>query len=148
MLKNNIRLLLALNALVILFHACILIQLIPFTITWGGRLESSEEMYRFETMSIVVNLFFAWVLLMKGKYVSFSFSERKTTIILWIYVGVFILGTIGNFFAKSYFEKGFSVITGIFAFVLWKTLNIHHKSLLFRKKSNNISKHKKEPQNN
>ncbi len=117
--KNTIKIFLGLLILIILFHLCIIIKIIPYDVTWGGRLTNDTEMYIFETISILINVFLAWVLLMKGNFVQYRFSNQVVNIILWIFFVIFILNTIGNIFAKTFFEKQFAFLTGIFAILLW-----------------------------
>jgi hypothetical protein len=118
-LKNLIKLFLGLLLGVILFHICIILKVIPYTIAWGGRLSSDMEMYVFETLSIVINVFLALTLLMKGEFIKHKFSEKVIHIILWIFFVLFILNTIGNGFAKTTFEKFFAILTGLFAILIW-----------------------------
>jgi hypothetical protein len=120
--RNAISILLGLISLVILFHLAIIVRIIPYTIAWGGRLKSDNEMYIFEVLSIVVNIFLAVVLLMKGKYIKSFLAERGVNIILRIFFSLFILNTIGNFLAKTNFEKFFSIVTLLFAVLIWIVL--------------------------
>lgn len=113
-----IKLFIALLLLVVVFHLCVLIKLIPYNIAWGGRLTNDAEMYVFESVSILINLFLIWVLLMKGAYLKFSFSTKTLTIILWIFFSLFVLNTIGNLFAKTNFEKTFSILTAVSALLI------------------------------
>ena len=113
-----IKLFIALLLLVVVFHLCVLIKLIPYSIAWGGRLTNDAEMYVFESVSILINLFLIWVLLMKGAYLKFSFSTKTLTIILWIFFSLFVLNTIGNLFAKTNFEKTFSLLTAVSALLI------------------------------
>ena len=62
----SIKLFLGLLFLVILFHICIITKMIPYNIAWGGRLTNDTEMYVFETISILINIFLSWILLMKS----------------------------------------------------------------------------------
>jgi len=111
---------------IILFHFCIITKIIPYEITWGGRLRNDSEMYGFETISILINLFLAWILLMKANLLKYQFSERTITIILWAFFTIFVLNTIGNIFAKTVLEKFFALLTGFYAFILWK-INRQHQ---------------------
>ena len=103
-----IKLFIGLLIVVVLFHICILVKIIPYNITWGGRLQNDSEMYVFESISILVNIFLALVLLMKGKLIRFTFPEKAINTILWIFCFLFILNTLGNLFAQTSFEKIFS----------------------------------------
>ena len=107
---------------VILFHVCVIAKIIPYDIAWGGRLQNDSEMYVFEAISILVNLFLGLVLLMKGNYIKFRFKRKTIDVILWIFLVLFALNTVGNVFAKTNFEKSFAVLTFIFAILIWRIL--------------------------
>jgi hypothetical protein len=117
--KYSIRIYLGLLLAVILFHLCIITKIIPYDITWGGRLTNDTEMYVFEAISILINVFLSWVLLMKGNLVKHKFSNKVVNIILWIFFAIFVLNTIGNIFAKTTFEKLFAILTGLSAILIW-----------------------------
>jgi len=118
-LNNAIKILIGLLFAVILFHLSIITKVVPYDITWGGRLSNDTEMYVFETTSILINLFLSWTLLMKGNFVKYKFPNQVVNGILWIFFGIFILNTIGNVFAKTFFEQQFAYLTGFFSFLLW-----------------------------
>lgn len=109
--KKILKILIVIYSIIIVFHSCILLKIIPYEITWGGRLQNDQEMYVFETASIAINLFLIWILLMKGDFVTYKFPVKVIHVILWIFVVVFTLNTVGNIFAKTFLEKGFAVMT-------------------------------------
>ena len=122
MVKNNakyLNVLIVISVLATIFHLLILVKVIPFEITWGGRLKTVEEMYVFETLSILINSFFIFVLLQKGEYVSYVLGKKAVTTILWIFFAIFVLNTIGNVFAETTFEKFFTILTLINASLIW-----------------------------
>ena len=121
--KKSIQITLAIISIMAAFHLCIITKLIPYNITWGGRLKNDQEMYVFEIISIMINLFLIAILLMKGKYLKVQFNEKVINIILWIFFFIFILNTIGNLLAKTTFENIFTAITLILAILLWNILN-------------------------
>src|SRR5690606_19467199 len=118
-IRTYINILLGLLIIVILFHVGILAKKIPYHIAWGGQIQNDTEMYIFETISILINLFLGLNLLMKGNYIRFRFPERRINVVLWIFFGIFSLNTLGNLFAKTYFEKSFAVLTLFFAVLIW-----------------------------
>lgn len=122
MSKHAIKIFLSLLLPVLVLHICILLKIIPYSIAWGGRLENDNEMYVFETLSILINLFLCWILLMKGGFVQYKFSEKAIKIILWTFFVLFVLNTVGNIFAKTNFEKLFAILTGLFATLIWNIL--------------------------
>lgn len=117
-----IRLMVFLLSIATAFHLCLIVKLIPYNIAWGGRLKNDIEMYQFETISILINLFLISILLIKGKYLRFRLNEKLINIVLWIFFFIFSPNTIGNILAKTYFEKAFSVLTLIFAILIWNVL--------------------------
>ncbi len=104
---------------VILFHLCIMIKIVPYEISWGGRLKNDSDMYVFETISIIINLFLFSILLIKGKYLREFISMKIVNITLWIFFVLFVLNTVGNIFAKTYFEKFFALLTLFFSILTW-----------------------------
>jgi uncharacterized membrane protein len=123
-----IRITLTIVIAVILFHVCILFGIVPYDITWGGRLKSDEEMYVFESISIAINLLLGSVLLIKGNYIKPIIRLRIVNVILWIFLVLFALNTIGNLFAETVLEKSFSVLTLALSVLIWIILKAKHES--------------------
>jgi len=121
-----IRLLLILNTAVLLFHICIVAKIIPYDIAWGGRLKSDPEMYVFEAISILINLLFSFILLLRGRLIEPILSGKVVHVMLWIFFVIYVINTIGNLFAVTAFEKYFAILTFMFAVLIG--------FILFRKK--------------
>ncbi len=126
--KLYIKLLLILITTVIVFHLCIVAKIIPYHIAWGGRLQSDAEMYVFEALSITLNLLLVGALVLKGRFINYTINPKIVNSILWIFFVLFLLNTIGNLFAKTVFEKTFSIATLVFALLLWKILRTGHNN--------------------
>lgn len=120
--KNAIKIMLWLLTPVMLFHLSIMLKIIPYNITWGGRLKNDSEMYVFEIISLSINLFLFLLLLIKGNYIKAFISMNAVNVILWIFVVLFSLNTIGNFLAETNFEKFFAIFTLSSAILIWITL--------------------------
>lgn len=105
---------------VLLFHFSVLLQIIDFTKVWGGRLKDTQQMYVFETISICLNLFLLFIILQKVNYVKQIFSIKLINIILWVFVFIFALNTIGNLFATNIVEKILgTVLTLVSGYLCW-----------------------------
>lgn len=117
--ERAIRVLISITVLSLLLHLLILVKIIPYEITWGGRLNNDNEMFVFESMSIGILTFFLLVLLQKGKQLKAFLSKRAIAIILWIYFALFALNTLGNLFAETRFEQSFAAVTFVCALLLW-----------------------------
>ena len=105
------KILLALIASIIVFHLCILFKAIPYSISWGGRLENDAQMYVFEMLSIAMNAILAMALLIKGRFIREVMPLKVVNFILWFFLLLFIVNRIGNVFAKTPFEKFFANIS-------------------------------------
>ncbi len=112
---------------IVLFHLCRVIKIIPYEITWGGRIKNDTEMYVFESISILLNLFLFFILLIKGNYMTAIIPMKIVNIILWIFLFLFGLNTIGNIFAETNFEKAFTVLTLAFVILIWIMLKKDEK---------------------
>jgi len=120
--KHTIKILLCLLAAVTLFHLGIIAKIIPYEVTWGGKLNNDAEMYVFEIISILINLFLGFVLLIKGNYLKKLIPTKAVNIILWVFLFIFVLNTIGNIFTEILFENSFSLLTIIFNYLIWTIL--------------------------
>ena len=125
--KLAIKLILWLIGAIILLHSAILAKIIPYKVVWGGRLENDTEMYVFEIISILINLFLAVLLLIKGKHLSCFISMKVVDIILWVFLFLFGINTLGNILAETLFEKSLSLLTLIFTYLIWIVLKRSEK---------------------
>lgn len=119
---------LTLNGLIVLFHALVLLQVIPYSIVWGGRLHSVSEMQQFEAVSMAINLFFGTVLLLRGNLIKNKLPQAWLNGILWFFLLVFALNTIGNIYAAAMVEKLiFTPITFVLAYLCWQLVRSKSK---------------------
>ena len=95
---------LVLFSLILVFHLLVLSGIVPYDIAWGGRLKSREEMFVFESVSILLNTFMMIVVAVRSKFLSTSVNRKVITGILWGMTILFSLNTVGNLFAVSSWE--------------------------------------------
>lgn len=91
--------------LIVIFHFLVIFGIVPFQNVWGGRLKTQEEMLKFEAFSIVLNLIFIAVVLVKAGFWKVKISPKIISLLLWIMTILFALNTIGNLFAVNDLEK-------------------------------------------
>ena len=105
-----------LSSMIIIFHFLVLLQIIPFENVWAGKLKSVEEMYVYESVSIVVNCILILIVLVKGKIINLKVSPKVINTALWIFVILFSLNTLGNLTSKTNLETIIATpLTFIFA---------------------------------
>jgi len=127
--QSALRLMIGLVSVILVFHLLILAKIIPYDVTWGGRLKSDNDMYLFEGISIAVNGILLLLLLLKGRIIGHVKSSKFIDITLWIYLVLFSLNTIGNLLAESTFEKFFAIFTLAFVLLLLVILRKGERSL-------------------
>lgn len=90
--------------LVVLFHILVVVQVIPYTIVWAGKINSISEMQAMESVSIAINVLLILVLLLRGNYIETNIPNSFLNFIIWIYVVLFAANTIGNLYSESKLE--------------------------------------------
>jgi hypothetical protein len=114
--RTAIHTIITILSLVIIFHILVLTGAIPFTIVWGGRLQTKEQMMRFEIMSILINLFMITIVAVRAGYLPLPVNRTVIAIILWLMAGLFTMNTVGNLFSTNTFERiAFTPMTLILA---------------------------------
>jgi hypothetical protein len=91
--------------LILCFHGLVFFGIIPYSIVWAGKLNSVEEMKLFESVSIAINVLLLIVFLLKKYVKKNQLIISILNIIIWLFVILFALNTIGNLFAKSRIEQ-------------------------------------------
>lgn len=95
---------LLITELLLIFHLSIVFGLIPYDQVWAGRLTSIEEMYQFETVSILINVFILIVLFIKRRMLKQQKQNKWIDYLLKAFGVFFAINTIGNLFAESKIE--------------------------------------------
>ncbi|MBA4054122.1 MAG: hypothetical protein C0490_05370, partial [Marivirga sp.] len=96
---------LGLLTLVIIFHFAVVLHIIPYSIVWAGKLNTVDEMYAFESVSISINILLVMLLLLKENYLRHRISDQIINAVLWLFFALFVLNTVGNLLAETMFEK-------------------------------------------
>ena len=120
--QTAIQLILCLIGAVLLFHLTILTKVIPYEITWGGKLKNDAEIYVFEVISIIINIFLGSVVMIKGERLPAFIPMKVVNIILWAFLILFSLNTIGNIFSKTLIEKSLAIVTLFFSYLIFTIL--------------------------
>jgi len=116
--QTALKIMIGLVSALMVFHFLILLKVIPYDITWGGKLKSDGEMYVFESISIAINGILLLLLLLKGRFIGKVRSFKFINFILWVFLVLFSLNTIGNLLAETNFEKFFAILTLAFVLLL------------------------------
>lgn len=105
----------------ILFHVMVGSGVIPYEIVWGGRIQSVEEMYIFESISLMVNATLLFFVLIRISILSLLIPPKIVTVVLYLASFVLLLNTVGNLVSLNNFERVvFTPITLILAILLFR----------------------------
>lgn len=104
MRKKAIIILIIFFSLSIVFHIGVIAGIVPDSIVWGGNAKSKNEIYKLETVSIVLNLLFLLFALVLNNTIKIQLHTFIKKTLLWLMSALFILNTIGNLLAKSKLE--------------------------------------------
>lgn len=116
--KVAISLFLILLSLVLIFHFLVILKIIPYNIVWAGKIENDAQMNLFESISILINLILFTAILVKGNILRLKINRKIIQVILYLFVVIFALNTVGNLFAKMSLETYiFTPLTFISAFL-------------------------------
>jgi len=112
--------------LFLVLHFCILFRLIPYDFVWGARLQSVKEMYRFETVSIIVNAILIIIVLSSLSLFPWQGSDTFYKITFGLFAILFIFNCFANALSKNKFEKMlFTPVTIVMALLsIYIALNI------------------------
>lgn len=86
------------------FHLLVLTGIIPYTMIWGGRLHDINEMYRMETVSVILNTYFIVVILIDAGLLKLNWPAK---LIRYSIIGMallFLLNTLGNLLSENRLE--------------------------------------------
>jgi hypothetical protein len=97
--------LISIYSLTIVFHLLVLMKVIPYKIVWGSRLKTDSDMYKLETVSVILNVFFLIVILSISNFIPFTINESVLTVLLWIMAALFLFNTVVNMLSKNRLEK-------------------------------------------
>ena len=100
----------------IIFHLLVIAGVIPMDIVWGGRIDTRDELIKFEIVSLIILLVCAMLTLLKANYIKISKLRIFANIGMWVLFVLFLLNTIGNIFAITWLEKLFAIITALLSF--------------------------------
>jgi len=103
---------------VLIFHFLIFFEVIAYDKVWAGRLKSFEEMRKFETFSILLNLSNMGVLFIKYRLLNKGTTNKIIDIIIWCFVVLFALNTLGNLFAQNIYELIFGTLLTMVSAIL------------------------------
>lgn len=107
---------------IIMYHFMIIFQMVPADLVSSSVYMYDTDMYMIEGSSILMNIFFIFIVMVKTKILHINIPEKIVNGILWLMVVMFTLNTVGNIlFGNDSIKFVFTPITfilGYLSFVL------------------------------
>lgn len=123
--KTSAIILIAICTTALIFHSLVLLKVIPYSVTWGGRLTSYDEVLIMVPVSLAINLFFILIVAIKAGFINITIPITFLNGVLWAMAIIFALNTVGNLAAITWLEKAIAtpltLVASILAFRLART---------------------------
>jgi hypothetical protein len=87
------------------FHALVVVGVIPFGMVWGGQLRDQSQMLTFEAVSLAVTLLLLVLVGVWAGYVKMRIPKRVMTVVFSLMFLLFLANTAGNLASNNEFEK-------------------------------------------
>lgn len=103
--RQSVRLFFVVLPAVMLFHLAVLVGWLPYSIVWGGNIQTEADMLKMEGVSMAVNLL---ILLLVWLRYFFAGKQKEPGLLrglFFVLFALFTLNTIGNLFAVQAFER-------------------------------------------
>ena len=113
--------LITLLVLVTIFHILVITGILPSEVVWGGNEKPPAQLIILELVSIGVNAFMLFIVLMRAGFIRRRMSDTSLRIVLWAMFAIFVLNTLGNFVSENRFERNvFGPLTVFMALLTWR----------------------------
>lgn len=99
-----LRIMIVLFCAVLIFHLLVIVGIIPYSIIWGGKMKTHDDMLVMEGISIGINLFFLGIIFLRFSQRNNASLVNKLRIAFWLFFVLFTLNTLGNLFAETLTE--------------------------------------------
>lgn len=104
-LDNATKLYYGISAVAFIYHILILTQIVDYKNAWGGQLQTLEQMYVFEAVSIILQILFIGIIYLKSTTENGKLAYKITKFLTFVIALLFLVNTVGNVFAIELFEK-------------------------------------------
>lgn len=104
-LDNATKLYYGISAVAFIYHILILTQIVDYKNAWGGQLQTLEQMYVFEAISITLQIVFIGIIYLKSTTESGKLAYKISKFLTFVIAILFLVNTVGNVFAIELFEK-------------------------------------------
>ena len=101
------------------FHLVVVVGILEFDLEpvdmlWGGRVEPGQ-LLEFELFALIVNTACIGLVLLASGRIGSGTAQRIGRWLMWPLVVLFILNTVGNLLATSWFERIMAAVTVLLA---------------------------------
>ncbi len=97
--------LLVLFSMFTVFHVLVLVGVLPYTIVWGGKIQSQAQMQTMEAVSLGIMLSMLGVTASYARLLPIQLPAKLFKVIFWAMFALFALNTLGNLASVNDFER-------------------------------------------
>lgn len=104
-LDSATKLFFGISAFAFIYHILILTQIVDYKNAWGGQLQTLEQMYVFEAISLTLQILFVGIIYVKASTEKDKLAYKVSKFLTFVIAFLFLVNTLGNIFAVELFEK-------------------------------------------
>lgn len=104
-IKQSFRIFLLITTFALVYHLLIITQVVDYKNAWGGQLTNVDQMYVFETFSILSQIIFTFIAYVKSNAQKGTRAYQYSKIVVFLIALLFLLNTFGNLMAIEIFER-------------------------------------------
>ncbi|MGZ5254857.1 MAG: hypothetical protein ACXWV4_10960 [Flavitalea sp.] len=115
------KLIISILSFMIVFHILVMLKIIPTDMVWGGNIETNRQFYIMEMTSVILNLFFIFIVSVYAGFLKLSLNPVMLRMVIWTMFILFLLNSIGNLMSKNPLEAYlFTPLTILLAFFCFR----------------------------
>lgn len=114
----------SLNSIILFYHFSVIFGFIPMSLIYGGRIKNVEEMYLYESISIIGNLIILGIIYLKKRMFLNNKDNKIVNFLIFTLCFVFMLISIVNLISFNIVEVLIAVPYTFISVVLCWRLNL------------------------
>lgn len=122
-----------LNSIIVFYHICVMLGYIPISLIYGGKIKTSEEMFLYESISLLANLIILGIIYIKKRMIIQKVENSIINMLIYSLCGVFMFVSIANLIAFNIVEILIAVPYTFISVVLCWRLNLQDDGTLIIK---------------
>jgi hypothetical protein len=120
--SQTLAMLMTMLSLLGLYHLCILLGLLPSEYVWLGRIQTHDELLKYEAVSLAIIVTAVATLVLE----SLRRWNSVTRVLLYLFTALFAANTVANLFAPTWTERiAFTVVALVLTLLTYRLIHLN-----------------------